>query len=169
VVLGTEEVLGTRRPGQRRVDREVFARNHPNARLTVPGDVLVTTIPRPGVMVDTHGYAIAEFPVRILRIPEAETEQFTPRVLAALLFADGSGTRAAGAVRAGRALEDHRVPLLPPAQVRRLDQLLAEIGARRDLAHRELDVLDELQTAAIGGLTDGTLTLTSDEANGQDE
>jgi len=169
VVFGTEEVLGTRRPGQRRVDREVFARNHPNARLTEPGDILVTTIPRPGVMVDTHGYSIAEFPVRILRIPEAETEQFTPRVLAALLFADGSGTRAAGAVRAGRALEDHRVLLLPPAEVRRLDRLLAEIDARRDIAQRELDVLDELQTAAIGGLIDGTLTLTSDEANGQDE
>ena len=168
VVLGTEEVLGTRRLGGRRVDWEVFAQNYPNARLTEPGDVLVTTIPRPGAMVDKHGYAIAEFPVRILRIPAAETEQFTPRVLAALLFAGGSGTRAAGAVRAGRALEDHRVLLLPPVQVRRLDQLLAEIDARRDLAQRELDVLAELQTAAIGGLIDGTLTLTSDEPNGQD-
>ena len=81
--------------------------------------------PRPAAMVDRDGYSIAEFPVRILRIPETEAEQFTPRVLAALLFADGSGTRAAGAVRAGRALEDQRVLLLPPAQVRRLDQLLA--------------------------------------------
>lgn len=47
VVLGTEEVLGTRRLGGRRVDWEVFAQNYPNARLTEPGDVLVTTIPGP--------------------------------------------------------------------------------------------------------------------------
>ena len=51
--------------------------------------------------------------------------------------------------------------LLPPDQVRRLDQLLADIEARRDLARKELDVLDELQAATIGGLIDGTLTLTS--------
>jgi hypothetical protein len=80
-------------------------------------------------MVDTRDYAIAEFPVRILRIPAAEAEQFTPAVLAALLFADGSGTRAAGAIRAGRSLEDQRVIMLPPDQVRSLDRLLGEIDA----------------------------------------
>jgi hypothetical protein len=169
VVLGTEEVLAARRTGQRWVDREVFARNYPNARLTEPGDVLVTTVPRAGAMVDRHGYAIAEFPIRILRIPAAETEQFTPEVLAALLFADGSASRASGAVRAGRALEDHRVLLLPPERVRALDRLLAQVHTRRDLAERELDVLDELQHVVIGGLIDGTLTLTSDEPNGQED
>jgi hypothetical protein len=169
VVLGTDEVLGVLRPGQRRVDREVFARAHHNARLTEPGDILLTTGPRPGAIADTRGYAIAEFPVRILRIPAAESEQFTYRVLAALLFADGSGGRATGAVRAGRTLEEQRVILLPPAQVRQLDRLLAGIDARRDLARRELDVLDELQHATIGGLIDGTLTLTSDEEHGQDD
>jgi hypothetical protein len=169
VVLGSDEVLGTRRPGERNVDRALFARAHPSARLTTPGDVLVTTIPRPGVMVDTRGYAIAEFPVRILRIPDAEAEQFTPRVLAALLFADGTGTRAAGAVRTGRSLEDQRVTVLPPDQVHRLDGLLSEIEARRDLARRELEVLGELQDAAIGGLIDGALTVIPDELNGQDQ
>ena len=168
-VLGTEEVAGIRRPGLRRIDRETFAQAYPNARLTEPGDILVTMTPRAAAMVDRDGFSIAEFPVRILRIPVAEAEQFTPRVLAALLFADGSGTRPAGAVRAGRALEDQRVLLLPPDQVRRLDQLLTGIEARRDLARKELDVLDELQAATIGGLIDGTLTLTSDELSGQEE
>ena len=36
-------------------------------------------------------------------------------------------------------------------------------------AYKELDVLDELQAATIGGLIDGTLTLTSDELTGQEE
>jgi len=167
-VLGTEEVAGIRRPGLRRIDRETFARAYPKARLTEPGDVLVTMTPQAAAMVDREGFSIAEFPVRILRIPAAEAEQFTPRVLAALLFADGSGTRAAGAVRAGRALEDQRVLLLPPDQVRSLDQLLTGIEARRDLARSELDVLDQLQAATIDGLIDGTLTLIS-ELGGQEE
>ncbi len=169
VVLGPDEVLGIQRPGERTVDRALFARTHPAARLTAPGDVLVTTVPRPGVMVDARGYAIAEFPVRILRIPAAAAEQFTPAVLAALLFADGSGTRAAGAVRTGRSLEDQRLIVLPPDQVRLLDRLLGEIDSRRDLSSRELGVLGELQDAAIGGLIDGTLTLITDDQTGQDQ
>lgn len=168
-VLGTEEVAGICQPGLRRIDRETFAQAYPSARLTEPGDILVTMTPRPAAMVDRDGFSIAEFPVRVLRIPAAEAEQFTPRVLAELLFADGSGTRAAGAVRAGRALEDQRLLLLPPDQVRGLDQLLSEIESRRDLAKKELDMLDELQAATIGGLIDGTLTLTSDELSGREE
>jgi hypothetical protein len=160
VVLGSDEVLGIRRPGGRWIDRETFARDYHSARLTEPGDVLVNTGQRFAVMVDKHGYAVAEFPVRILRIPAAEIEQFTPRVLAALLFTDGATARP----RSGnRSLEEQRVLLLAPAEVRRLDQLLTEIDARRDLARKELDVLDELRKVAIGGLTDGTLTLTTDE------
>ena len=69
VVLGAEEVLGFRHPGERRVDLEVFANRYPNARLTEPGDVLVAMNPRPGAMIDHDGYSIAEYPVRILRIP----------------------------------------------------------------------------------------------------
>lgn len=162
VVLGPEEVLRVRRPGERRVDREVFASRYQNAKLTQPGDVLVTIAPRPGVIIDWDGYAIAEFPVRILRIPPAETEQFTPRVLCALLFGDGSGTRPAGAVRAADSVDEQRLLLLPPGQVRAFDDLLASIDERRALAQREIDMLDELRRVATGGLIDGTLTLASD-------
>jgi hypothetical protein len=163
LVLGADEVLGVRRPGERWIDRETFVgTNYRSARLTQPGDVLVTTGPRLGAMVDKHGYAIAEFPVRILRIPPAEIQQFTPRVLVALLFADGAAARPQGG---SRSLEEQRVLLLAPAEVRRLDQLLIEIDARRDLARRELDVLDELRKVAIGGLINGTLTLTNDESS----
>ncbi len=51
----------------------VILEEYPVASLK-PGDVLITTVPRPAAMVDSRGYAIAEFPVRILRIPAAETE-----------------------------------------------------------------------------------------------
>ncbi len=160
---------GLRRSSQRKIERETFTQAYPNARLTEPGDVLVTMTPHSAAMVDRDGFSIVEFPVRVLRIPVVEAEQFTPCVLAALLFADGSGVRAAGAVRAGRALDEQRVLLLPPDQVRRLDQLLAVMETRRDLARKEINVLGELQAVTIGGLIDGTLTLTSDELSGQDE
>ena len=163
VVLGAEEVLGFRRPGERRVDLEVFANRYPNARLTEPGDVLVTMNPRPGAMIDHEGYAIAEYPVRILRIPGTEAEQFTPRMLAALLFVGGSGRRPAGAVRMANSLKEQRVLLLPVAEVRHLDALLASIDARRALARREIDMLDELCHVATGGLIDGTLALISND------
>lgn len=167
-VYGINEVLGNRRPGERMVDRALFADAYRTRSLTQPGDVLVTTQPRTGAIVDTLGYSIAEFPVRILRIPAREAELFTPRLLAALLFADGSGTRAEGAVRAARALEDQRLPLLQPHQVRQIDRVLTTTESRRELAHRELRVLSEFQDNAIVGLIDGTLTVTHDTLIGQD-
>lgn len=168
VVLGSEEVLGLRRPGLRKVDRALFASAYQSARLTMPGDVLVTTQAPLAAMVDTDGYSIAEYGVRILRIP-AKEQQFTPRVLAALLFADGSGNRVNGAIRTSRPLEEQRLPLLEAEQVRHLDQFLVELDARRDLARRELARLDETQDAAIGGLIGGTLTVIPMEPTGQDQ
>jgi hypothetical protein len=156
-VAGPAEVLAPIPYGTRRIDRATFASSHPKARLTEPGDVLVTLSPRPGALVDHAGYSIAEFPVRILRIPGAERQSFTPRVLAALLFGDGR-------VHAGQRLEDYRVSLLPDAEVARLDELLTEIEARRQAAQREIDILDDLRQVGIRGLIDGTLSLTSDDA-----
>jgi hypothetical protein len=177
VVLGTDEVLGLRRPGERTVDRELFAARYPNAQLTQPGDVLVTVTPRPGAIIDWDGYAIAEYPVRILRVPPSkpavgarpdwpaireEPPQFTPRVLKALLFGDGSGIRPAGAIRPADSVEDLRVTLLPPAQVKTLDALLESADARRATAQAEIDMLNELCQVATSGLTDGTLTIVGD-------
>ena len=116
------------------------------------------------MIVDDQGIAVVEFPARVLRIPDAEQEQFTPRVLAALLAARGSGARPAGAVRPARRLEEHEVPLLAPAEVRRLDVLLAGLAARRESAQREIDLLEELRDLATSGLVDGTLILTADVA-----
>lgn len=162
-VVGVPELLGRCRRGDRKIDRMVLA-GRGRARLTEPGDVIVTTIPEFGVIVDDQGIAVVEFPARVLRIPDAEQEQFTPRVLAALLAARGSGARPAGAVRPARRLEEHEVPLLAPAEVRRLDVLLAGLAARRESAQREIDLLEELRDLATSGLVDGTLILTADVA-----
>ena len=43
VILGPDEATGDIRPGRRRMDRAVFAEVYLGAKLTAPGDVLVTT------------------------------------------------------------------------------------------------------------------------------
>ncbi len=161
-VLGPDEVLGVRRAGERTLDRAVLAARYPRARLTEPGDVLVTTIPRFGVRIDHDGFSVAEFPVRVLRIRESGQPRLTPRVLAAMLGADDSPGRPGGAIRAARRIEDHQVPMLADAVVARLDTLLAELDARRDHARREIDSLDELGRLITAGLSDGTLSIAPD-------
>jgi hypothetical protein len=60
-------------------------------------------------------------------------------------------------------MEDHRVILLPEAEVALLDRMLVAIESRRHLARREIDTLDELRQVAIDGLIDGTLSLVGNE------
>jgi hypothetical protein len=162
MLLGSPEVLGECRPGHRKIDRELLATRYPRAKLTEPGDVVVTTIPRLGAIVDHAGFCVVEFPARILRIPRSEHDQFTSRVLAALLTAEGAGARPASAVRPVLRLEERRLALPSPAEVALLDTLLAELDERSGVAQREIDMLDELRDVATAGLIDGTLTLAGD-------
>lgn len=158
-VIGPDEVLGLRRPGERTIDRVLLAARYPRAMLTEPGDVFITVIPAFGALVHSDGFAVAEFPARVLRIPENGRALLTPRVLAALLCAGNLAARPSGSVWTGRRMEDYRMPLLAPDEVARLDMLLAELAARRDAAQREIDMLDEYQTVAVAGLSDGTLSI----------
>jgi hypothetical protein len=158
-VLGMPEVLGRAHRGERRIDRVVLA-GLPRARLTEPGDVVVTTTPEFGVLVDHVGLAIVEFPAKALRIPASELQSFTPRTLAGLLAGRVPGLRPAGAVRPPRRLEDHEVPVLSPAEVQFLDQFLTVLDARQEAAQQELDLLTELRDITTSGLLDGTLTFT---------
>ena len=158
-VLGVPEVLGRARRGDRRIDRVALA-GLPRAHLTEPGDVVVTTTPEFGVLVDHAGLAVVEFPAKVLRIPAAERQSFTPRTLAALLAGRMPSLRPAGAVRPGRRLEDHELPVLSPAEVQFLDQFLAALDARQEAARQELDLIAELRDVTTSGLVDGTLTFT---------
>jgi hypothetical protein len=158
-VVGVPELLGRARRGDRRIDRVALA-GLPPARLTEPGDVVVTTTPEFGVLVDHAGLAIVEFPAKVLRIPASERQSFTPRTLAGLLVGRVPGLRPAGAVRPPRRLEDHEVPVLSPAEVQFLDQFLTALDARQDAAQQELDLLTELRDITTSGLLDGTLAFT---------
>lgn len=154
-VLGAAEVLGHAAVGGRRIDRVAFEATYPNARRSLPGDVVITTAPEPAAIVDHDGYSVVEFPARVLRISERGTEHFTPRVLAALLTRAG---RAEHAIRPVQRLEELRLPLLPATELARFDRLLAELEVRRRLASEETAAAGELHRIAATGLADGTLT-----------
>ena len=163
-VIGPDEVLGQSRPGSVRIDRGVLATEYPHARLTEPGDVIVTTVPALGAMVDDAGFSVVAFPARAIRISEPERDRLTPRVLAALIRGGETAHRPAGAIRLARRLEDLALPQLSTEDVRRLDGLLAIADERERRARRELELLSELTETAAAGLTDGTLAFAGDPA-----
>lgn len=143
--------------GSRALDRAVLAANYPRAKLTEPGDVLVTLSPAPAAVVDHDGFAVPEFPARALRITERGARRFTPRVLAMLLNAGGK-TRASRAVRPPRTLEAWEIPALDPGTLRRAEVMLADLDRRREHVRAELAALDEVDRLAAAGISDGTLT-----------
>jgi hypothetical protein len=158
-VLGGPELLGTGRRGQRKIDRATLAGHYPRAKLTEPGDVVVTTVPRLAATVDDEGNSVAEFPARILRIPAAVQAQLPPEVLAALLSSDEHPDLPGGAVRHVRRLEQHHVVLLSPAEAQRLHTLLRQLDQQLTRAQQQIDALTELRNVTAAGLLDGTLTI----------
>jgi N-6 DNA Methylase len=160
-VIGPDEVLGQHESEDLKIDRGTLAARYPQTRLTEPGDVIVTTSPSIGAIVDDSGFSVISFPARGLRITRAGSEHFTPRVLAALITAS-QGSRPAGAVRAAHRLEELPLPLLSPDDLRRLNALLAMLEERVGRASREIGLSVELRKIATVGLTHGTLTFTSD-------
>jgi hypothetical protein len=162
VVIRPEEVLGQRRLGELTIDRATLASRYPQARLTEPGDVIVTTAPALGAIVDEAGFCVASFPARAVRIAEAGRGLLTPRVLAAMIVGGHERSRPPGAIRLAHRLEEMQVPLLGPDELARLDALLAALDQRRRRAQREIGLLAELRQITAAGLADGTLTCTID-------
>lgn len=164
-VLGAPELTGALPIASRTVDRGVLATVYPRARLTEPGDVVITLTPQFGVHLDHDGFSVVEFPARALRVTPDGRRRFTPRVLAWLLTTTAPG-RPAGAVRPASRLDQVQVPLPPPGEIGRIDALLAVADERAGTARREIDLLDELCRIAVKGITDGTLTITDTPLGG---
>ncbi|WP_406168184.1 hypothetical protein [Streptomyces sp. NBC_00996] len=159
VVLGPEEITGSRAVETRRIDRLLLATAYERVALTEPGDVVYTLAPHLGLYVDHDGFAVVAFPARILRVnPDAE-RRLTSRVLAALLGAARGTGRSPSAVRPARRIEDYQLPDLDPDEVARFDALLAETERRERLLRAQADALAEARRLTVAGLADGTLTL----------
>lgn len=158
-VLGPEEISGDSPVGSRRIDRMVLAASYEHAALTEPGDLVYTTARRLTLMIDHDGFSVAAFPARVLRVvPDAE-RPLTPRVLAALLGAARNTGRSPSAVRAARRMEDVTIPDLDPADVERLDALLADIEVRQSMLRAQESALTEIRALTVAGFADGSLTI----------
>ncbi|WP_285600511.1 hypothetical protein [Kineosporia sp. NBRC 101731] len=159
VVLGPEELIGSRTVGARRIDRMVLAAQYERVTLTEPGDVVYTLAPHLGLYVDHDGFCVVAFPARILRVNLTADRPLTPRVLIALLGAARGTRRSPSAVRPARRIEDYQIPDLNPDEVSNFDALLAEIERRESLLRAQADALAEARALTTAGLADGTLTL----------
>ncbi|WP_017572813.1 hypothetical protein [Nocardiopsis halotolerans] len=158
-VLGPNEVLGRAPRDGRRIDRLVFAAEYPHADLTEPGDVVYTTGPEFGAMIDHEGASVVSFPARILRVNREARRALTPRVLTLLLEGASSVQRPSGAVRSARGVSEVALPDLHPEEVARLDAVLAEAERRRTLLDEQYAELDTIRRLSAAGFSDGTLAV----------
>ncbi|MGW4197184.1 hypothetical protein [Streptomyces sp. NPDC005004] len=160
VVITPEEILGTARIGERRIDRGILLTAYEHAQFTEPGDLVVTATPHFGVHVDTAGLSLVAAPARILRVHPDADPPVRPRVLAALLRAAAAEyARTSGAVRASRRIEDLLIPDLSRAEADRYEAVLVEIEGRMALLREQSAALDDLTRVMSAGMADGTLTI----------
>lgn len=151
ILLGEAEVCDAGRVGDRTVDRLAVIARHPAVRFTEPGDVVFTSSPRPGALVDTNGSAVVTYPARIARIARPDSG-LAARLLAADIIAQPEGAKA---------WRGWPLRRLPSDQATVLDQALAEIEEYRvDLERRRQDA-EELARLLARGATDGAVTLTT--------
>ncbi|MGH3768017.1 MAG: hypothetical protein ACRDTX_23195 [Pseudonocardiaceae bacterium] len=148
-VIGLQELTGTVPPGQRGVDRLVFAAKYPTGRYTEAGDVVFCTSPRPAALVDADGGSVVVAPARILRgTPSASG--LLPEVLASDINALPAQARA---------WQSWPVRQMPPTERTALADALAAIERQRTDALERLARLAELQELVTQGATNGSLTL----------
>ncbi|MCQ9162782.1 hypothetical protein [Arthrobacter sp. STN4] len=152
-VLGLPELghgagKGRRGAAARRIGRLVLAANHPNARLTEPGDVVFTTSPAPAALVDGEGGAVVEYPARVLRISGADPGGLMPELLAADINAAASKDWRHWALR-----------LVPHAAAQQLQHVLGLLERERAAAQLRLDRLTELTTLLRDGVSAGGLAV----------
>jgi hypothetical protein len=143
-----EDLDDPRQIGERCIDPLEFAAQHPNARLTSPGDIVFRTSPTPRAWVDGDGSKVVVYPARVLRITAADPGGLVPEVVAA----DIEGAR--GGAGSWRRWMLRRVA---PTSIAPLRATLIEIAAYRAELVRRLDALDRYSDLLIAGVAAGAV------------
>ncbi|NVM99038.1 hypothetical protein [Arthrobacter sp. SDTb3-6] len=146
--LGLGETSATGAGAERRIDRLVLAANHPQARLSEPGDVVFATAPAPAAMVDVEGGSVVEYPARVLRISGADPGGLMPELLAADINAAGSKNWRSWVLR-----------LVPHATAQQLRPVLARLEQEEAAARLRLEQLTELTALLRDGVSAGSLVV----------
>ncbi|TDW28940.1 hypothetical protein [Cryobacterium psychrophilum] len=149
-LIGPAEVLGDTALGHRSIDRLRFAADYPSGRVTEPGDVVFTTVPRPAAIVDREGTSVVLFPARILRINPDDPNGLLSEIVASDITALPHEHR--GWQRWPLRQVHHR-------QRAALADALASVRLEQERAHERLAHLDELTSLLMAGVTAGSLTV----------
>jgi hypothetical protein len=153
-VFGLAELHGGSDRGGRRIDRLVFAANHPRAQLTEPGDIVFCTGAKPAALVDKEGSAVVIYPARVLRISAKDPGGLLPELLAADINAAPTGNWRNWPVRT-----------LPAAQRAPLAAALDELSRHRRAAEDRLARLQELTDLLMDGAARGRLAVVPPETS----
>lgn len=150
-VLGPEDLLDPHTARPRHISLLDFAASNPSGRLTLPGDVVFCTSPRPAAMVDVEGGSAVVFPGRVLRIDIGDPGGLAPDVVAANI------NNLPAADKTWR-----QWPLRPilETQRKKLSESLAGLQHEQQQARMRLKQLEELASLITDGVAGGILTLT---------
>ncbi|MCK9792319.1 hypothetical protein M1843_00985 [Isoptericola sp. 4D.3] len=154
-VLGPEELAGDVPWGARAVDRLRLVADHADARLTEPGDVVVTTTPRPAAAVDRDGFSAVVYPAWVLRVRAPDDDgdvghRLLPDVLAREIAAQPPDAKR---------WRSWRVRLLPPDQAAPVARALDAVADRAAAARCELARLEELAATLVDGVASGVVRI----------
>jgi hypothetical protein len=166
--IGADELLGSSRLGDRRVDRLTFASSYPAARFTEPGDVIFCTTPRVAAWVDREGGSVVVSPARVLRIvrdPDRGLPPLLPDVLAADIAAAGTELQRGKGSSSGADWRRWPVRQVPPDQREALAETLTAIEHERQGLRHRLERLGALAAAVTAGVTAGAVTITTPPAS----
>ena len=151
-VIGPAELIGDSPPGERQVDRLMFGASYDAGRYTEPGDVVFCTSPRVAAIVDRHGGSVVVSPARVLRVDRHKPHGLLPHVIAADI------NRVVPQAKQWRLWRLRRAPAEQSAPLR---ETLKAIDAERMAALDRVSQLDELAALVTAGVTDTTLTITT--------
>jgi len=151
-VIGPAELIGDSPPGERQVDRLMFGASYDAGRYTEPGDVVFCTSPRVAAIVDRHGGSVVVSPARVLRVDRHKPHGLLPHVIAADI------NRVVPQAKQWRLWRLRRAPVERSAPLR---ETLKAIDAERMAALDRVSQLDELAALVTAGVTDTTLTITT--------
>lgn len=160
-LIGSDEVLGLCRAGDRTIDRFTFANHYPRGRFTERGDVVFCTSPAAGFMVDSEGSSVVIWPARILRIADPSSSGLIPELVARYLLSQQDGTRPTSAIRSGLSWESWTLPRMPLEDVPHALATLDELRERRRAAVELIETIDILTTTLADGVAHGVLTVVS--------
>ena len=154
-VLGVPELAGS---PSRRIDRVELEWRYGSARLTQPDDVVFS--PAHGAMVDRDGDAVAQTPLRVLRVTdEGLAAGLSPEVIARDL-----ATQSAPA----RDVRLMRIRPIAAGQVAAIAERTSQIATRRTRLQQELESLEQLESTLVESVASGYARIESTPTDPKD-